>query len=954
MRALEKDRNRRYETAGAFAADVRHYLCDEPVQACPPSAGYLLRKFVRRNRGRLLVSAVGAAVLVVVGGGVWWSEHRRAVLVGEHENEKNQQLIEERARRSARHEDIGRNLEETVEHLKKEQWADARLSAERAETRLVADDPEELHRRLKQARTDLAMSDRLEAIRLNQSAVNTATGKYDHAGADSVYRDAFRDYGIDVEALEVDEAVRRIGASAIRAQLIAALDDWIRAKALARLSNRERLAAVLRRADRDPLRDRVREVVFGGNNAALMDLARNKNVATLPPTSVILLAGGIDLIGERTLAAEVLRQAQRHHPDDFWINNNLAFYLAHKSPPQPEEALGFYRTTVALRPGSSSAHMSLAEVYRYLDRLPEALGELQAAIELQRDNPLAHYNRGLVLMDLGRFAEAEAPFREALRLRPDYFLASFHLGLTLQEQKKFAAAETIFRGTQRMKPDRELRRRLGEPDCDLHRCLGEVLSAQRKFPEAVEEFRAAINLEPANVRIHNELGTTYFDMQKLQAAEAEFRCAIRLVDARARALSALCGGTAGVVFAEHSKDAALHSNLANALSEQRMYVEAVREYQVAIRLNSTYAKAYYGLALTFQRQGQIPQAEAEYRRAVVAKPDYWEALENLAGLLQAQGKFAEAADFYQRAVDVKGGLQLETAAVWASLAQALHRQGKFPEAEAAYRKAVAAKPGYLEALVNLGDVLFMQRKYAEATVFYQRAVDVKPDDPLVQCGLGRVLMQQGKFEAALVAYRRGHELGSRNRDWKFPSEHWVRSAERMVALDARLVAVREGRARPADTVERLQLAGLCRQPYRRLYGTATQLYVEVFAADAAVADNLDAQTRYAAAGAAVLAGTAQGEDAGEFKDEDRTRWRKLAREWLEADLRAYTVVVTRNKAPALSEVNRRLQRWREDPDLAGMRDAAALNHLPVPEREAATKMWATVDDLLKKTALPKE
>jgi serine/threonine protein kinase len=50
-KALEKDRNRRYETASAFAADVQRYLDDEPVQACPPSAWYRFRKFARRNRG---------------------------------------------------------------------------------------------------------------------------------------------------------------------------------------------------------------------------------------------------------------------------------------------------------------------------------------------------------------------------------------------------------------------------------------------------------------------------------------------------------------------------------------------------------------------------------------------------------------------------------------------------------------------------------------------------------------------------------------------------------------------------------------------------------------------------------------------------------------------------------------------------------------------------------------
>jgi serine/threonine-protein kinase len=68
MKALEKDRSRRYETANGFAMDVQRYLADEPVQACPPSAGYRLGKFVRRNRVPL---AAGAALAVtVLAGGV--------------------------------------------------------------------------------------------------------------------------------------------------------------------------------------------------------------------------------------------------------------------------------------------------------------------------------------------------------------------------------------------------------------------------------------------------------------------------------------------------------------------------------------------------------------------------------------------------------------------------------------------------------------------------------------------------------------------------------------------------------------------------------------------------------------------------------------------------------------------------------------------------------------------
>jgi serine/threonine protein kinase len=72
MKSLEKDRDRRYETANAFAADVLHYLHDEAVLACPPSAGYRLRKFVRRNKVVLATATlVAAALLVGTAAAIW-------------------------------------------------------------------------------------------------------------------------------------------------------------------------------------------------------------------------------------------------------------------------------------------------------------------------------------------------------------------------------------------------------------------------------------------------------------------------------------------------------------------------------------------------------------------------------------------------------------------------------------------------------------------------------------------------------------------------------------------------------------------------------------------------------------------------------------------------------------------------------------------------------------------
>jgi WD40 repeat protein len=68
MKAMEKDRARRYETPNALARDIEHYLRDEPVEACPPSAWYRFRKFARRRKAALgVVSGIALMVLVGVG-----------------------------------------------------------------------------------------------------------------------------------------------------------------------------------------------------------------------------------------------------------------------------------------------------------------------------------------------------------------------------------------------------------------------------------------------------------------------------------------------------------------------------------------------------------------------------------------------------------------------------------------------------------------------------------------------------------------------------------------------------------------------------------------------------------------------------------------------------------------------------------------------------------------------
>src|SRR5690606_12599908 len=65
MKALDKDRNRRYSTAGAMADDVSRFLIDQPVEARPPSTWYRFTKFARRNKVAISTASLVAGALIL-------------------------------------------------------------------------------------------------------------------------------------------------------------------------------------------------------------------------------------------------------------------------------------------------------------------------------------------------------------------------------------------------------------------------------------------------------------------------------------------------------------------------------------------------------------------------------------------------------------------------------------------------------------------------------------------------------------------------------------------------------------------------------------------------------------------------------------------------------------------------------------------------------------------------
>jgi serine/threonine protein kinase/tetratricopeptide (TPR) repeat protein len=420
MKALEKERGRRYESASAFAADVQRYLKDEPVQACPPSKLYRLRKSVRRHKVGL---GVAACLLVVVGmaGYIAWTRHDRAL----------QRAGVERVVLLA--------LDESASWQLQRRLPDALSAARRADGLLAGADVDEALRQRVQARLDdLELLDCLENVRLDKMTA-VKDGHFDWEGADALYGQMFWEAGLDVEALSAEEAAERIGRSTVAAELAAVLDHWASIRRTIRGADDpswKALLRVARAADPDTWRTRVRGALERRDRQGLMELASSEEVFDLVPATLSVLGDAVRGDPASPQAEVFLRKAQRRHPNDFWLNNNLREFFAAMQPPQREAVYHFAAVEVALRPGSPGAHLNLGNALSDKGRLDEAIAEYREAIRLKKDYAAAHSNLGDALYDKGMLDEAIAEYKEAIRLRKDLPQAHSNLGVDLRDKSR--------------------------------------------------------------------------------------------------------------------------------------------------------------------------------------------------------------------------------------------------------------------------------------------------------------------------------------------------------------------------------------------------------------------------------------------------------------------------------------------------------------------------------------
>jgi tetratricopeptide (TPR) repeat protein len=302
--------------------------------------------------------------------------------------------------------------------------------------------------------------------------------------------------------------------------------------------------------------------------------------------------------------------------------------------------------------------------------------------------------------------------------------------------------------------------------------------------------------------------------------------------------------------------------------------------------------------------------------------------------------------------EFKGAIRLKKdyAEAHFNLGVALSDKGRLDEGIAEYKQAIRIKKDYAEAHYNLGIALCDKGRLEEAIAAYREAIRLKNDYAEAYCNLGNVLQRRGQFRQAVEPYRRGHELGSRNPPWPYPSAQWLREAERLAQFEDRLTAVLDGKVQPKDSAERLTFAQICQFDNRKRYAAAVRFYGEAFAADTKLAGEQPSEHRYNAACAAALAGCGQGADADHLDAKEREPLRRQALDWLRADLKAWCQVLDRSpdkSGPAIAE---QMRHWLQDADFAGVRGPEALARLPEAERAPWQKFWQEVESLRERAA----
>jgi tetratricopeptide (TPR) repeat protein len=367
----------------------------------------------------------------------------------------------------------------------------------------------------------------------------------------------------------------------------------------------------------------------------------------------------------------------------------------------------------------------------------------------------------------------------------------------------------------------------------------------------------------------------------------------------------------------------------------------------AVELAPRLAGAHTALGNAWRERGQTAAAAAAFREAIALQPLPW-AHESLGLLLAEDGQTHDAAIAeFRRAAAAEGEITVGEAPASLNLITALAEKGRFHEAAASSRKAVAvAHAGRARAAGNC--LLLTTDRADEAVALCRKAVAADPEDAVAHLGLAWGLRFRGQLEQSLAAFRLSQELMGKRGSFLngAPVARWVREAERLREIDRRWPDYVAGKQKPRDRDERRLLTFEC--VIRKCYLAAVRMHADGLAGDPAWADDPDAEARYDAARFAALVAAGRGTDAAGLDANERGRWRRQAMDWLQAERVRQAQYLESGSSLDRRVVLIRLRWWQQEPDLAAVRDPAAVTDLPAAERAACQKLWSEVAALVGK------
>jgi serine/threonine-protein kinase len=623
------------------------------------------------RRARRLTVGLAAALLAVVlsltVGGLWFQR----------------QQAEAARQAEALRREVGTALAQAIHLRQGAHYTEGHALLEQAQQRLGSDGPADLREQVEQALADTRLARRLDETRQLAFSVWGGRKRGDFAGIEKEYAAALAEAGLGQFGDDAALVAARVQASAVRPEVVAALDDW--ASIAWDEPRRAWLLAVARAADPDPERDRLRQPKLWRDGAALARLAAKARVAEISPQLVTALGRALIVSGHDSIP--LLRKAQAYYPDDFWLNFALAWAL--NEARHPDQSIGYYRAALALRP-EAGVHNNLGVVLDKNGQRDEAVGHYEKALRINPRYARAHCNLAIALRASGRVEAAMGHYEQALRLDPGDAVTHYNFAIALCARGRLDEGISHYEQALRLDPT----------DAKIHFNLGIALNDKGKFDAAISHYKEALHINPKLAEAHSGWGVALYAQGRVDEAIGHYEEALR----------------------RHPRLAHAHHNLAVALTDKGKFDAAISHYQEALRINPRFADAHHNLGLALRARGRVDEAISHFEKAVRIKPRYAAAHHNLGNTLCTRGRLSEAIGHLEEALR----LDPKIAAAQIGLGGILYLKGRLEETVHHSKEALRLDPRAAEAYVNLVEALLALGRFGEAQGALRRCLDGMP------------------------------------------------------------------------------------------------------------------------------------------------------------------------------------------------------------------------------------